>query len=113
MENVILNSFWVKSSGGIKTPKKRNSFDPYRRMESIYYRAHAEDRGVGLPQTSTQSAFDQPGNITYKTEGNYSCTTTGKDINNDVSLVILTITFWVSTVTSISQMRKLRFREVQ
>lgn len=93
MENVILNSFWVKSSGGIKTPKKGNSFDPHRRMESIYYRAHAEDGGVGLPQTSTQSAFDQPGNITYKTEGNYSCTTTGRDINDDVSLVILTITF--------------------
>ena len=92
MKNVILNSLWVKSSGGIKTPKKGNCFDPHRRMESILYRAHAEDGGVGLPQSRSQSAFDQPRDITYETEGNYSCTATGRDINDDMSLVIFTTT---------------------
>ena len=82
MKNVILNSLWVKSSGGIKTPKKGNSFDPHTRMASIHYRAHAEDGGVGLLQTRTQSAFDQPRNITYETEQSYSCTASGRDINS-------------------------------
>lgn len=82
MKNVILHALWVKSLSGIKTPKKGNSFDPHRRKESIHYRAHAEDGGVGLLQTRTQSAFDQPRNITYETEGSYFCTTTGRDINS-------------------------------